>query len=263
MNLMALILLLLLNCPQEGERFYFNPPVIEVELGKAFTLEIQRTRPSPKPWGALDLKPLTARLMETEKQENKEIRRYQCYAFSLDPIRLVYKDAELTLQAVSSLDPENPGPVEPPMPPFPAPVPWAFGLSVGAGSVLLVMILIWGLRKSRRPKPPKTLFPRQKALKGLAELDLNHGDFYEEVSCLVRRYIEERFSVRAPNMTTEELLNASKTKALINEPLRDVLDFCDDVKFGKRSPTQKDRDDLIETVKNFLQEGSQEHELPY
>ncbi|MBD3426488.1 MAG: hypothetical protein GF409_04595 [Candidatus Omnitrophica bacterium] len=74
-------------------------------------------------------------------------------------------------------------------------------------------------------------------------------EYYTRLSDIVRRYLEKRFSYRAPEMTTEEFLRELKTSPLIQnehkELLKDFLSKCDMVKFAKYGPTP------IETIDSF------------
>lgn len=65
--------------------------------------------------------------------------------------------------------------------------------------------------------------------------------FYSELSDIVRHYLEDRFHIKAPEMTTEEFLNFVKTSAALKveyqQAFRDFLNGCDMVKFAKHEPT--------------------------
>lgn len=68
--------------------------------------------------------------------------------------------------------------------------------------------------------------------------------FYIALSDIVRRYLENRFHIKAPEMTTEEFLNLAKSSEALNteqkEFLRDFLNGCDLVKFAKHVPSIND-----------------------
>ncbi len=84
--------------------------------------------------------------------------------------------------------------------------------------------------------------PHEIALQYLAEarelIDPDHArDYCFEVSKIIRRYIEERFSLQAPQLTTEEFLGelAESTEALLASHralLGDFLQHCDLAKFA-------------------------------
>jgi len=66
-------------------------------------------------------------------------------------------------------------------------------------------------------------------------------EFYVCLSGIVRRYLENRFSYRVPEMTTEEFLNHLKMVPDISQEhkglLKKFLTQCDMVKFAKYGPT--------------------------
>ena len=80
--------------------------------------------------------------------------------------------------------------------------------------------------------------------------------YYIELSDIVRRYLENRFNLRAPEMTTEEFLNSVKdNKALSYEHkslLRDFLSHCDLVKFAKYEPAEKEANLSFESAKRLI-----------
>jgi hypothetical protein len=66
-------------------------------------------------------------------------------------------------------------------------------------------------------------------------------EFYVRVSAILRRYVELRFGLRAPEQTTEEfLVSALATGGLIaahRDLLETFLQHCDLVKFARHRPT--------------------------
>lgn len=68
--------------------------------------------------------------------------------------------------------------------------------------------------------------------------------YYIELSDIVRRYLENRFNIRAPEMTTEEFLIKMKVDSSLSLEhkglLRDFLSTCDLVKFAKYQPAEQE-----------------------
>lgn len=62
-------------------------------------------------------------------------------------------------------------------------------------------------------------------------------EFYSVLSDIIRRYLEDRFVLRAPEMTTEEFLFSLKYSTALTaahkDSLKDFLESCDLVKFAK------------------------------
>lgn len=98
-------------------------------------------------------------------------------------------------------------------------------------------------------------------LAALLELDLiGQGrvkEFYNGVSSVLRHYIEKRFALRAPEMTTEEFLVGIGNSPLLNGAhnalLRQFLMHCDLVKFAEFAPTTNDIQKTFDSCKNFIE----------
>ena len=81
--------------------------------------------------------------------------------------------------------------------------------------------------------------------------------WYVELSDIVRRYIEERFDLRAPELTTEEFLTVAENSVDLGERqtlLKAFLERCDAVKFARYSPEQAESRDAIASARRFLEE---------
>ena len=74
-------------------------------------------------------------------------------------------------------------------------------------------------------------------------------EFFTKVSDVARLYMENRFNIRAPHMSTEEFLYYLGITGHLNETqkiaLKEFLNSCDMVKFAKYAPT------TTEALKNF------------
>ncbi len=126
-------------------------------------------------------------------------------------------------------DPPAPA-VEPPPPPLPV---WA-AVTAGLGCVAVLGAV---LLRARREKPVP---PGEWALAQLARLPAGGGaQTVERVAAIVRAFVEGRFGVPAPKLTTEELAAAARGQGWPVEqadPLRALLDECDRVKFARDVP---------------------------
>lgn len=69
-------------------------------------------------------------------------------------------------------------------------------------------------------------------------------EFFIRVSDIARLYMENRFSIHAPHMTTEEFLYYLGISGHLNDAqkiaLKEFLNSCDMVKFAKYDPTIKE-----------------------
>jgi hypothetical protein len=99
----------------------------------------------------------------------------------------------------------------------------------------------------RLEAPPPPTPAHEKALAALAELeqrtDFARADaelFFVEVSAIVRRYVEDRFHLRAPEQTTEEFIRATSVSSLLSPDhkrlMEDFLIESDLVKFARHRP---------------------------
>jgi hypothetical protein len=81
--------------------------------------------------------------------------------------------------------------------------------------------------------------------------------FYEEISSILRWYIEDRFEVKAPEQTTEEFLREAQDSSVLNEAhtekLQRVLEHCDQVKFARYKPEAEEVERSVGLVKEFIE----------
>jgi len=81
-------------------------------------------------------------------------------------------------------------------------------------------------------------------------------EFFTKVADIARHYMENRFSIHAPHMTTEEFLNSLGIYGHLNEnqkaALKDFLDSCDMVKFAKYAPTIKEAQNNFDLAKRLV-----------
>ncbi|MBF0511339.1 MAG: hypothetical protein HQL13_03325 [Candidatus Omnitrophica bacterium] len=137
---------------------------------------------------------------------------------------------------------------------------WLLGVMLGllalaAGGYFLLRHLKKGRGAKVLPVLPE-LSAWEKAYQQLAALQneklLDKGlfkEFFTRVADIARHYMENRFNIRAPHMSTEEFLYYLGKSGHLNETqnsaLKDFLNSCDMVKFAKYAPT------TMEALKNF------------
>lgn len=87
--------------------------------------------------------------------------------------------------------------------------------------------------------------------------------FYQKISDIVRRYIENRFNIKAPEQTTEEFLSGIQTRNDFNDTykalLKNFLTHCDLVKFARHQPETEDIQNTFDSSKEFIL-GTKEEE---
>jgi len=81
-------------------------------------------------------------------------------------------------------------------------------------------------------------------------------EYYVELSNIARRYLEDRFNLRAPEMTTEEFLADLKEREKLSRAhkalLKEFLFHCDLVKFAKYGPSPNEMDLSFESAKKLV-----------
>lgn len=142
--------------------------------------------------------------------------------------------------------------------------PWEWAL-LGAGAVAALLggwaLFRWMRRRRSRPAPP--IAPEVWALRELADLDaaawLGRGaarGFYFRLTEVARAYIERKFHIAAPEMTTEEFLSllARDRSALPYDAgkLRLFLNSCDMVKYAALEPRVEDATQALESARSFI-----------
>lgn len=124
----------------------------------------------------------------------------------------------------------------------------------------------WRTRHSVAASPPPPPRPAHEiALEALERLRQEalparnaYEEYYVRLSDIIRTYIEGRFSLRAPEMTTEEFLQlASQGHALSFDHrslLQAFLAHCDMVKFARYQPSGSEADEAFGAARRFVQE---------
>jgi hypothetical protein len=125
--------------------------------------------------------------------------------------------------------------------------PWVIGCATG-GAVLLLAAAYALLTRRRRINAPPPRQLHEIALEALERLRTERlverglfEEYYVKLSALVREYVEARFGLRAPEMTTDEFLAAaqrSREVASVHRlALQDFLSEADLVKFARHVPS--------------------------
>ena len=136
-----------------------------------------------------------------------------------------------------------------------------------AGLVALIAaaagVVVWLRRAEERARV--TAFDRAMtrldhlARRGLPATDAVDA-WYVELSDIVRRYIEERYALRAPELTTEEFLveagRSAELTAAHRELLSEFLATCDRVKFARYSPGDEESRSALEVARRFLEDSA-------
>ncbi len=145
---------------------------------------------------------------------------------------------------------------------------------VAAGLLLVAAVVYLLARWSRSGVPASQEVRRpahQVALESLTALRraalLEKGrqpEFYVRLSNIVRTYVEGRFRVRAPEMTTEEFLQAAQANrdlpAQYRSSLSDFLREADLVKFARHVPTVEQGEKAFDAAREFVAQTAESEE---
>lgn len=136
---------------------------------------------------------------------------------------------------------------------------WALGALV----LLVAIWLIVRFLKNRKvnvplvPPVPAHIRARQKLDEALALIS-QPKPFCVAVSDTIRAYLEERFTFRAPERTTEEFLHELASTDLLlpdqKESLGEFLKRCDLVKFARYEPGESELRDLHGSALRLIDE---------
>ena len=87
-----------------------------------------------------------------------------------------------------------------------------------------------------------------------------YKDFYVELTMVVRRYVQRKYGIKAPHLTTEEFfaeLQNSNTQTLDNSnTLRRFLESADLVKFAGVEATPEMADEATDSARGYLKSDS-------
>lgn len=137
--------------------------------------------------------------------------------------------------------------------------------------ILLILIVaglsVWGFLRYRRTgaiirKKPQ-LPPYEAAVKALEELKARHlwengqvEEYFVSLTDILRTYIDKRFHVSAPEMTTQQFL----TEAMTNDRLKEhadelgrLLELADFVKFARMQALPDENTEAYNIVKGFVE----------
>lgn len=143
--------------------------------------------------------------------------------------------------------------------------PWITALIVVA-VIGLIVLTVW---LAKRKPPARTLSPAEEARLRLGEASsLANGQddkaFSVTVSDALRVYLERAYALRAPEQTTEEFLQHAKQSNRLPgkslDTLARFLELCDLAKFAQHAFGDEERQDLLNTARNFVDEAEQRNQ---
>ncbi len=184
---------------------------------------------------------------------------------------------EVLVGVTSLLEKEkNPTDIRDIKPPEEVPFDWR---PVGIGAAALIAVAALGaglfylLNRPRRQRVLAGQPPHETALAALNRLRARHliedgkfQEYYIELSAIVRRYLEDGFHLRAPEMTTEEFLSTvagdRRLAPAHRRLLADFLSQADLVKFARHLPTLEDSEGAYGAARRFVEETRSSAPIP-
>lgn len=151
-------------------------------------------------------------------------------------------------------------------------LPWILG---GLGVLLLAGLVIYILVRRKSKKPLFSSFRKPElpahleALAALEQLRQQHlwqqgrsKEYHSHLSDILRRYIERRWALAAPEMITPDLIGTmSGQEGISGEPLQSlkiILELADSVKFARFEPLPDEHDRSMMYAVHFV-ETTAEH----
>ena len=137
----------------------------------------------------------------------------------------------------------------------------ALGLALSAGCVLA--LLWWLVKLCLRKVKEHRMSPIERAWVELDRLIKKglpgrgrYKDFYVELTMVVRRYVQRKYGIRAPHLTTEEFFaelakSSAQTVEQANK-LKAFLDSADLVKFAGVEATPEMADSATDSARGYL-----------
>ena len=139
---------------------------------------------------------------------------------------------------------------------------WGLIGLIVAGVLILTVVLLRWLRRLRS-KELVVVSPWDKALAELESLQRENlvqrkevPLFYSRLSGIIRWYIEERFTIRAPEMTTDEFLQAIQSRDVFDQEQKDLLKQfltgSDMAKFARYAASETEMRQHYDLAVNFV-----------
>ena len=146
-------------------------------------------------------------------------------------------------------------------------VGWAAAALAAAGLLvvgcwLLVKYLVRRVKEHRMSPIERAWVELDRLLKKGLPGRGRYKDFYVELTMVVRRYVQRKYGIKAPHLTTEEFfaeLQNSNTQTLDNSnTLRRFLESADLVKFAGVEATPEMADEATDSARGYLKSDNTE-----
>jgi len=134
---------------------------------------------------------------------------------------------------------------------------WVLAAVLVVTAIVVWLVLRRGPEARRGPPPRPSWELAQAALQQLeADLPMAAEVFFVRLTDIVRRYVEKRFDIRAPEQTTPEFLRALHRRDVLAAEhrlmLQDFLTSADLIKFAKADATQEQLTESLVSARRFV-----------
>ena len=165
-------------------------------------------------------------------------------------------------------------------PPYDEPFDWKWYLPqiyIGLAILAAIIILIIVIKKLNKRKPQEVVIEKPKIpahFTALATLDKikeeavwkdnKTKEYYSEIADTVRLYIEERFSINALELTSDEIIKIFKSQVVDAESkskLNQILTLSDFVKFAKQIPIEAEHTLTLNNAFDFVKGTMREEQV--
>ena len=134
----------------------------------------------------------------------------------------------------------------------------AIGLLV-AGCWLLVKYVARRVKEHRMSPIERAWVELDRLLKKGLPGRGRYKDFYVELTMVVRRYVQRKYGIKAPHLTTEEFLMEFREEGRgKREELRKFLESADMVKFAGVEATPEMADEATDSARGYLNSDNQQ-----
>lgn len=143
-------------------------------------------------------------------------------------------------------------------------------LALLAGALAVLSVIWYLIRLIARKVKEHRMSPIERAWVELDRLIAKglpgrgrYKDFYVELTMVVRRYVQRKYGIKAPHLTTEEFLAEFGERGMGNgekggDELRTFLESADMVKFAGVKATPEMADSATESARGYLKSDAEE-----
>ena len=223
------------------------------------TISTQRYRLQPASSGRQMIPPILIEYVDRRDGEREAPEGLDAYEILTERIDFEVKSVAPETASAELRPPL--GKLEPIVPPGPPVWPWVLGAAIIIAAVTppILQAIARARRLARRKSAYEVARMRLEQLLREPRISQEEIDrFYVDLSNVVRHYLEDRFELRAPELTTEEFLKYLKDSPGMSTDhqalLRDFLRQADLVKFARAEPSESDMQASIDAAARFLEE---------